>query len=266
MNDVVGRQGDVEVTTTIDRLYALDRALRNAVDGFRVPRADQNMRSIFERRLRLHPEFERVVVGAEYERAARELIASIEESAAGIARRCGQPWRRGRPDSGGARQDHVGGKIWILGAVEFLIEERPILRGDIELRRTEPIAPGLPDVVVEYLVTVPGTRDQLTRETHGHWGYHYHYLDSRNRRSDTLLTFDRDSPSGIMPTLSWERHAEGQKFKARAAMWGIDKRESVYSVCRPDTLRFSLGDFKQPASDAEVVWPLTAKMPAICTA
>lgn len=266
MNDIVYRQGDVELTETIGRLYALDRALRNAADGVRVPQNDHNMRSILDQALRVRPGFERLVVVAEDDGAARELVASIEESAKGIARRCGQPWQRGRTDSGDARRDHGNRRVWTLGEVEFVLEERPVLRGDIELRRTEPIAPDLPDVVVEYLVTVPGTRDQLSREIHGHWGYHYHYLDSKGRRSDTLLTFSHNSPPGVMPTLSWERHAEGQKFKARAAMWGIDKRESVYSVCRPDTLRFSTADFKRPGSDAEVVWPLTAKMPATRTA
>jgi hypothetical protein len=260
MNEEVRWQDDLEHTrASIDRLHALERVLRNTADVLRVPPGDQNIRSLLARhmRRRVQSDVEYLVVGAEYVGEARRLIASIEESAGDIARRCDQPWRRVRTDGGGGKQEGVGRGVWTLGTVEFLVEKRPIRRGAVELRRTEALAPDLPDAVVEYLVTVPGTRDHLAREIHGHWGYHYHYLDHRNRRSDTLLTFDRDSPTGIMPTLCWERHAEGQKFKARAAQWGTDKRESVYSACRPDTLRFSLADFKHPASDAEEVWPLT---------
>lgn len=256
------RQVDREYSTaTIGRLHVLHQALRIAIDCVEGPWADRNMRPILVGRARWwsreHRELEPLVVGSEYESTVRELIASIEEAVESIARRFDQPWRRDQTSEGHGPQGSVDGRIWTLGAIDYLVDERPILRGDIEFRKSEPIAPGLPDVVVAHLITVPGTRDQIARETHGHWGYHYHYLDSKNRRSDTLLTFDRDTAAPVMPTLCWERHAEGQKFKARAGKWGADKRESVYSVCRPDALRFKLVDFKRPASDAEVVWPLT---------
>jgi hypothetical protein len=140
--------------------------------------------------------------------------------------------------------------------VTFCVEQLPILRGEVELLKTEPIAVGIPDEVVEFLVTVPGTTDQITRESHGHWGYHYHYLDSKGRRSDTLLTFDRTSLNVTNPKLCWEKHAEGGKFKARAGAWGSDKRQSVYLVCHPHASKFGLSAFKRPASDAEIVWPL----------
>jgi hypothetical protein len=119
-----------------------------------------------------------------------------------------------------------------------------------------PIAPPISEGVFQLLVMVPGTRDWIKRELHGvQWGYHYHYLDAKNRRSDTLLTFDRDSKNPINPNLCWERHAEGDKIRAKANLWGCDKRQSVYSVCYPDIKRFTLSNFKRPATDAAVVWP-----------
>lgn len=259
MDDLVRRQDNHEFSmAAIVRLHWLHQALRIAADKFLGPRANQEMRSTQGRRIRwprVHPAYDHMSVDAEHARAASDLITSIEAAAEYIARRCDCPWQSGQLAERRGGQDSVDGYVWTLGEVDFQVDERPILRGGIELRKRVPIAAGIPEVVVAYLVTVPGTRDQLTRERHGHWGYHYHYLDRKNRRSDTLLTFDRDSPAAAMPILCWERHAEGQKFKARAAMWGTDKRESVYSACQPDTLRFSLGDFKRPASDAEVVWP-----------
>ena len=109
---------------------------------------------------------------------------------------------------------------------------------------------------------MPVTKNKILRENHGHWGYHYHYLDSRDRRSDALLTFDRKITNAAKPALCWERHAEGKKFKAQAGIWGPEKRKSVYSVCHPDALHFSLSDFNCPASDAESDWTLNVVVAA----
>lgn len=202
-----------------------------------------------------------MVFGPEHEGAARELIGAIEAKVQRIASRLNGDWRPS-PVGADPGADRHESSVWAIGAVTYRAEKYPILRGEIELSKTEPIAAGIPEVVVEFLRTVPGTRDQITRENHGSWGYHYHYLDSRDRRSDTLLTFDRKSTNAANPDLCWEKHAEGDKFKARAGMWGAGKRESVYSVCHPDTSRFSLPDFKRPASDAELVWPLSVEVTA----
>lgn len=147
------------------------------------------------------------------------------------------------------------GRGWCLGHANLIIEMRPILRGSLEFRYGQTIAPRLPRKLILFLASVAGTRDYITRERHGHWGYHYHYLDSSKRRSDTLLTFDQASIPPAPPRLCWERHAEGDKFQARAGRWGTAKRQNVYSVCFPDTLRWSLSEFKRPGAGASTVWP-----------
>ena len=195
-----------------------------------------------------------LVVRPEHQQAARELIRAIEEAVQKIAGRLNREWRPGPGGVNDGAYRH-GDSAWAIGAVTFSVEQFPILRGEAELRKTEPIAAGIPDFVVAFLVTVPGIKDKITRENHGHWGYHYHYLDGKGRRSDTLLTFDSKSVNVTSPNLCWERHAEGDKFKARAGAWGSDKRQSVYSVCHPHASKFGLSAFKRPASNAAIVWP-----------
>jgi hypothetical protein len=200
-----------------------------------------------------------MVIGGRQVEHARARIRSIHDALKRIADALDEQWGLPPSDSSadGDHKFHVEGTpIWSLGTVILQIEARPILRGNIEFRETLQIAPALTDRMVAFLMKVPGTRDQIIREIHGHWGYHYHYLDETNRRSDTLLTFDQNSSSQANPTLSWERHADGDKFKARAQKWCDDKRESVYGVCFPDTKRWALSVFKRPASNAEPVWPL----------
>ncbi|WBY02793.1 hypothetical protein PE066_04435 [Ramlibacter tataouinensis] len=141
-----------------------------------------------------------------------------------------------------------------LGEVTVRLHRREFLRGVVEARVKMPLTPPLSEPVFLYLASIPGLRDKLARENHGHWGYHYHYLDSKERRSDTLLAFDHQSPPS-KPMLLWERHAEGDKFKAKADSWGIGKRQSVYSVCEPDTKVWPLSAFKRSSKGALPVWP-----------
>ena len=204
-----------------------------------------------------HVRTDPLVILPEHEGEARELLGAIGLALHKIAGRLDIEWRPGQVGADECDDDYDDWDwSWALGAVTFSVQKYQFLRGEIELRKTEPIAPGIPDGVIEFLVTVPGTKDKITREIHGHFGYHYHYLDSKERRSDTLLTFDRKSTSAATPDLCWERHAEGDKFKAKAGMWGVGKRKSVYSVCHPQASSIGLGNFKRPASDAEIVWPL----------
>lgn len=263
MDELEQRQDEHELSmVSLARLEVLLSSLRSAANRPAGAFPDFERR-LQQRRLqswRDHFREDAMVVGPAHEGAARDLIGAIEEAVHGIAGRLNDEWRRGGVDTDfGA--DH-GGQVWTIGAVTFSGEQYPILRGAIELRKTEPIAAGMPQVLVEFLVTVPGTRDKITRENHGHWGYHYHYLDSKDRRSDTLLTFDQNRSNLVTPTLCWERHAEAHGFQARAGKWGTEKRESVYSVCHPDTSRFSLLNFKRPASDAQIVWPLAVAVAA----
>lgn len=200
-----------------------------------------------------------LLVVPEHAGRARAIVARIESALRGLI--AAQANIR-EPSSGGSADTYnreTDSPTWTLGSVTYCLERRPVLRGEVEWRNVGPIAPDIPDRLVQYLASVPGTRDQIAREAHGHWGYHYHYLDSDKRRSDTLLTFGRGvggSTGSPSPILFWERHAEGQKFRARADSWRKRKRRNVYEVCYPDTLRFGLASFKRPASDALTVWPL----------
>lgn len=257
MNKFQHRQDERELSkASLARLTVLLHSLRIEADLPKVDSDDLNRQ--LQRRFHVWRDDFRpgpLVVLHEDGEEARALIGAIENAVQYIARRLGSGWRRDPAGSYGGEYLH-GDPAWSVGAVTFCIERFPFLRGEVELRKTEPIAAGIPDVVVGFLVTVPGTTDQITREIHGHWGYHYHYLNNKGRRSDTLLTFDMTSKNISNPTLCWERHAEGGKFKARAGDWGSDKRQSVYSVCHPHASSFGLSAFKRPASDAEIVWPL----------
>jgi len=257
MDEFQHRKDGFELSmASLARLAVLLRLLRIGADLPNLGSNDLNRR--LERRSHLwrdHFRPDSLVILREHEGEARSLIRAVEEAVQRIASRI---------DSGRQRSpvgiydgaDFPDDSVWSICAVTFCVEQFPILRGEVELRKTEPIAAAIPDEVVEFLVTVPGTTDQITRETHGHWGYHYHYMDGKGRRSDTLLTFDGGSTNVTNPNLCWERHAEGGKFKARAGAWGSVKRQSVYSVCHPHASKFGLSAFKRPASDAEIVWPL----------
>lgn len=150
--------------------------------------------------------------------------------------------------------------LWSLGAEEFYGQLVPFLRGNLQPIRRVVVAPALPENVVFLFLAIPGLRETLTRENHGHWGYHYHYLDAKKRRSDTLLTFDRKlKVQGCGQTdkiVTWEKHSEASHFKARAATWGDKKRQSVYEACVGDSTKRNLNDFKKPGKDAEALWPV----------
>ncbi|MRX49447.1 hypothetical protein GI374_03090 [Paracoccus sp. S-4012] len=149
---------------------------------------------------------------------------------------------------------------WSLGAEEIRGPLIPFLRGSLEPILRFVVAPDLPENVVALFLTIPGLKELLKRETHGHWGYHYHYLDAKERRSDTLLTFARQLktlPDGQnVKVVTWERHGETSLFAARAATWGANKRASVYRACVGDSSKRNLNDFKRPAKDSQALWPV----------
>ncbi|MFG6508155.1 MULTISPECIES: hypothetical protein [unclassified Sulfitobacter] len=151
-------------------------------------------------------------------------------------------------------------KHWSLGTENIRGPLIPFLRGELEPVRKVVVAPNLPYTVVLFFLSISGLREHLVREVHGHWGYHYHYLDSKRRRSDTLLTFQQKPktlPKGRhVRVLTWERHSEKSHFPARATRWGAKKRESVYQACIDDSAKRSLSDFKIPAKHSEVLWPV----------
>jgi len=149
---------------------------------------------------------------------------------------------------------------WSLGAEEIRGPLIPFLRGNLEPILRVVVAPDLPENVVALFLTIPSLKELLKRENHGHWGYHYHYLDAHGRRSDTLLTFERQlktlSDGKKVKVVTWERHSESSHFAARAASWGANKRESVYEACVGDSAKRNLNDFKKPTKDAQALWPV----------
>ncbi len=244
--------------TSITRLNILKKLLEVEANSLNRPLFEsrlvlENTEKLLSKRDFAKPEA--LIVGPEYEATARSLVTSIEEALLSITGFHGQEWRRNQVRNYVRRNGHFDEYGWSIGTVVYHLENRPVLRGNIELCNTEPIGGNISERLVQYLIAIPGIRDQLMRERHGHWGYHYHYIDDSKRRSDTLLTFDHRTSSIPSPALWWERHAEHHNFKARANLWGVEKRESVYSACIPDTLRFGLQDFKCPKANAEVVWP-----------
>lgn len=150
--------------------------------------------------------------------------------------------------------------LWSLGVEEIRGPLIAFLRGKLEPVRRIVVAPDLPGNVLALFLTIPGIKGLLKREIHGHWGYHYHYLDAKERRSDTLLTFDpqvKTLPDGQqVKVVTWERHSETSHFAARAATWGAKKRQSVHEACVRDSAKRKLIDFKKPGKDADAIWPV----------
>jgi len=140
-----------------------------------------------------------------------------------------------------------------LGWVRIRHDFRGIVRGRLQVARDVPIAPSLTQRVVYFLISIGGSDDFLSRENHGHWGYHYHYCNWKEERSDTILCFDAAATREV-PLFS-EKHAEGNaKFPARPARWKSEKQKSIYFACAPDLKRWPKGPFKTPSKDATLVW------------
>lgn len=214
--------------------------------------ANENVFRDFARRLDRR-ERRPIRIGKEHAGVARVRIHAIQSALGQLENKLKTPFNAFDARQTFAPPNAIGGSV-SLGTAAVWFDRRRFLRGHVDCYETLAISPPLSPQLVFYFLAIPRIRDQLERENHG-WGYHYHYVDDRSRRSDTLLTFDRNSVNPVNPTLCWERHAEGDKFKARAGKWGQDKRQSIYSVCLPDTLRWSLAVFKQPGAGAASVWP-----------
>jgi hypothetical protein len=106
------------------------------------------------------------------------------------------------------------------------------------------------------LITIVGERCGIERENHGSWGYHYHYVDDKRRRSDVIFSFlptDTKTP----PRLWWERHAEGKaEVSPDVLTWGASKRTSIHRACERDLTKRRLADYKRPSKEALVLWPI----------
>lgn len=104
------------------------------------------------------------------------------------------------------------------------------------------------------LVTIAGEKCSLKRENHG-WGYHYHYVDQKARRSDVIFSFS-PTDSNRPPQLWWERHGENKaEFSPKVCSWGGPKRLSIHQACYEDLGKRQLSDYKRPSTNASVLWP-----------
>lgn len=167
-----------------------------------------------------------------------------------------------QPDPGAA--PIPSGETYSLGSIVRRAPIRMIARGFVEPVRRTPLVERLPNQVALYLIGIPGGRDFLEREQHG-FGWHYHYLDARRRRSDIILCWDTRWKPPADPTIPWhdrtrplfqEKHGEGSRdFPARPELWRAPKKESMYEACRPD-LKRQISEFKCAADKARIVWPL----------
>lgn len=197
-----------------------------------------------------------LIIAHDHALEAQEKIASIRASIKTISALTDRLNQQGNREVPGDEGSWHFGKLTIVGSVE------PFLRGHLERREVIPLVSDLPRSIALFLVSVPTTRDYVEREIHnGQWGYHYHYLDAKKRRTDTLLTFDAANsplspPPDYEPRLCWEFHAEVHAVSARPESWGSKKRQSVYKVCFPDSKKFTLSKFKRPAANASTVWPI----------
>ncbi|MER9740885.1 hypothetical protein [Mesorhizobium sp. M0187] len=152
------------------------------------------------------------------------------------------------------------GEFWNLGTIEIRLEQRPIHLGFLEPILYTPFDVS-DENLAAYLITVSGDDHPLKREHHDHFGWHYHYLDRKMRRSDVILcwdTFAKVTDQQIRP-LFYENHAEGScDFPARPTLWADRKRKSMHEACRPDLLKWRINEFKTPGKTSSAVWPLGA--------
>lgn len=106
------------------------------------------------------------------------------------------------------------------------------------------------------LIAIAGEKCEIERENHGSWGYHYHYLDHKGRRSDVIFSFlptDTNTPARLW----WERHGEGKAaFSPDVQAWGASKRTSIHGACERDLRKRKLADYKCPSKEALALWPI----------
>lgn len=156
--------------------------------------------------------------------------------------------------------DSAAPPINIVHAVE------PILRGNIELIETRRLAAVQRSPEIMLFLKILDDKNQLSRDNH-HVGWHYHYCKSEGARSDTMLSFDtnqldRHAKGELYNVpLFWERHRESRaKFKAKAQLWGDDKRRNIRDAAFPELSKHPLQEFRRPKNDASAVWPRNAML------
>lgn len=144
-----------------------------------------------------------------------------------------------------------------LGEIFLEREEFPIIRGSLRLVQGRPIILSASAITAHFIQRV-GKRHVVIRENHGGWGYHFHYCDVKNKRSDTILSFRENLNKHGYKVVFHEVHAEGKSsFDARLNLWGHKKKKSAYSACLIGFGKFTLADFKKPGASAKTLWPVS---------
>jgi len=160
-------------------------------------------------------------------------------------------------------------EFWTLGSMTHTFPIRTIHGGFVEPARRVPIVPRVPEDVVAFLLELPGERDFLERERHNQVGWHYHYLDFKQRRSNVVLCWDTradrriDKPHPLFQERQGEGHAE---FPARPDLWGLTRKQSMHEICALDLCTWPLSTFRCASAKAGPVWPLSAKLTPIAKA
>jgi hypothetical protein len=166
---------------------------------------------------------------------------------------------RGLPDLAGILRE-AAGDFDVTGLATLrtviIVDQQVIFRGSLDVMCSR-LAVTRFDTPVLYMAlrsVMLGLPDghSLIRD-HAAWGYHYHYSDDGNRRSDILLTFSRD-PAVSKKPVTWEPHAvKKAKFKARVPTWGEKKCVSVHEVCLRDLSKRKLTDYVMPSKEARLL-------------
>lgn len=154
----------------------------------------------------------------------------------------------------GIRSQPLGSKL-VYGPT------RRITRGYLQPAKRVPLLESVPVAVVQFIVGLPGGKDFLLREHHGPVGWHYHYLDRSQSRSNVILSWDTKYAKIEDPhPLFVEMHGEGKaKFKAKPDRWGHEKKRSMHRSCARDLDgRWPLSAFRCASTKATAVWPENA--------
>lgn len=157
-------------------------------------------------------------------------------------------------------------EAWSFGAIVQRAPIRKIHRGYLEPVRRFPVVEEVPEIVVQFLMRLPGGGDYLDRDNHS-VGWHYHYLPDRHTRSDVILSWDtRWAPpaQGTIRPIFQEKHGEGRySFQAKPWLWGDAKKQSMHEMCTPDLRKWAIETFRCASNKAGAVWPITATLTPI---
>jgi hypothetical protein len=163
--------------------------------------------------------------------------------------------------------EHQQGQSYGL-PINIVHSVKPILRGNLEVVETVRLTSFEQSAEVAFYIKIVDDEHELDRDNH-HVGWHYHYCKPNGARSDTLLSFDTNQPdrydkNGRIDNvpLFWERHSPKKaKFKAKAKLWGPDKKKSIWDALNPELSR-PLHEFRRPSNEASAVWPTNAVLSA----